>query len=50
VTPDPTGRFQVTLASGGYHVYLTGSDGRETFHSKVVLRDNETRQVTLVRY
>jgi hypothetical protein len=48
VTADSTGQFRVTLASGGWLVYVHGADGKPIFHSKIDLRDNETRQVTLV--
>jgi hypothetical protein len=48
VTADAAGQFRVTLASGGWFVYVDGADGKPVFHSKIELRDNETRQVTLV--
>jgi hypothetical protein len=48
VTADGVGRFRVTLASGSWLVYVAGADGRPTFHSKIDLKDTETRQVTLV--
>jgi hypothetical protein len=48
VTADSAGNFRVTLASGGWLVYANGSDNRPIFHSKIQLRDNETRQVLLV--
>src|SRR5205823_4275312 len=48
VTADPAGQFRVTLASGGWLVYVHGLDGKPVFHSKIDLNDNETRQVTLV--
>jgi hypothetical protein len=48
VTADEAGRFRVTLASGGWLVYVQGADNKPVFHSKIELRDSETRQVTLV--
>jgi hypothetical protein len=48
VTADAAGRFQVSLASGGWHVYVPGADGKLALHSKIDLRQNETRQVMLV--
>jgi hypothetical protein len=47
VTADAAGQFRVALASGGWLVYLQGADGKPVFHSKMDVRDNETRQVTL---
>jgi hypothetical protein len=35
VTANATGRFQVSLASGGWLVYVSGPDGRQTFHSRI---------------
>jgi hypothetical protein len=48
VTADAGGQFRVTLASGGWLVYVHGADNRPVFHSKIDLAENETRQVTLV--
>jgi hypothetical protein len=48
VTADPAGQFRVTLASGGWLVYLEAADGRPVFHSKIDVQDNQQRQVTLV--
>jgi hypothetical protein len=48
VTADATGRFQVTLASGGWLVYVHGVDGKPVFHSKIDVQGEETRNVTLV--
>jgi hypothetical protein len=50
VTVNESGQFRVTLASGGWLVYVRGNDGKAAFHSKIDLRDSETRQVTLVSY
>jgi hypothetical protein len=35
VTADSAGQFQVSLASGGWLVYVDGSDARPVFHSKI---------------
>jgi hypothetical protein len=48
VTADGKGQFRVTLASGSWLVYVHGADGKPVFHSKIELRGEETRQVTLV--
>jgi hypothetical protein len=48
VTADARGQFRVTLASGAWLVYVHGADGKPVFHSKIELRGEETRQVTLV--
>jgi len=48
VTTDSTGKFRVTLASGGWFVYVKGADNKPIFYSEIKVRDNETRQVTLV--
>ena len=47
-TADAAGRFGVTLASGGWLVYLRGADNRPVFHSKIDVHDNEPQQLTLV--
>ncbi len=47
VTADAAGQFRVTLASGGWLVYLHGADGKPVFHTKIDVRENETRQVRL---
>jgi hypothetical protein len=49
VTADQSGQFRVTLASGGWLMYIEGADGKPTFHSKIEVAENQTRQVTLVR-
>lgn len=48
VTADAEGKFRVTLASGGYLVYVDGSNNAPAFHSRINLGDNEIRQVVLV--
>lgn len=48
VTADAAGNFGVTLASGGWLVYVQGADERSVFHSKFDVRDNESRLITLV--
>jgi hypothetical protein len=47
VTADCDGQFRVALASGDWLVYVPGADGKLAFHSKIAIRDNQTRQVTL---
>ncbi len=47
-TADTTGQFRVTLGGGEWLVYLHAADGRPVFHSKLELRENEPRKVTLV--
>jgi hypothetical protein len=48
VTADARGQFRVSLASGGWLVYMPDADGKLKLHSKLDVRANETRQVTLV--
>ena len=48
VTADAAGHFRVTLASGGWLVYVTDGRDKPVFHSKIEMRENEIRQVTLV--
>jgi hypothetical protein len=48
VTANSAGQFQANLASGSWLVYVPGSDGKPTLHSKIALRADEARQVTLV--
>ena len=40
VTADGDGRFQTTLASGGWLVYVQDDGGRPVFHEKVDVRDD----------
>jgi hypothetical protein len=48
VTANAAGQFRVTLASGGWLVYMVGANGKPVFHSKIDLQDNENRQVVLL--
>ena len=48
VTADGDGRFQTTLASGGWLVYVQDDGGRPVFHDKVDVRDDLPRTITLV--
>ncbi len=43
VTANAVGRFQVNLPAGGWLVYVSGSDGRNVFHSRI---DVDGRQPT----
>jgi hypothetical protein len=48
VTADDDGKFRVTLASGGWLVYVHGPDGKLEFQEKIdVQQANEPRQMTL---
>jgi hypothetical protein len=47
-TTDAAGNFRVTLAPGTWLVYRQGADGKLVFYRKIEVRDNETRQFTLV--
>jgi hypothetical protein len=48
VTANSAGRFRVTLTSGSWLVYMSGPDGREWYHSKIEVKGDGTRRVTLV--
>ena len=48
VTADGDGRFQTTLASGGWLVYVQDDNGRPVFQDKVDVRDDLPRTITLV--
>ena len=48
VTADAAGSFKASLATGGWHVYLTGSDGKPVYHSRIDVQPSENRQVILV--
>ena len=48
VATDPAGRFRVTVASGGWLVYVQGEDGKPIFQHKIEVLDNQTRQLNLV--
>lgn len=45
---DRTGRFDVDLSAGEWTLYLTGADGKPTFHSTVLVRGSDDRRVTVV--
>jgi hypothetical protein len=47
-TANASGRFQVNLASGGWLVYVTGADGRETFHSRIEVNGGRPGPLTVV--
>ncbi len=47
VTANSAGRFQVTLASGGWLVYLDAPDGTQIYHSRIEVTPNQPR-ITLV--
>ena len=47
-TAGADGQFHVTLAAGTWWVYVNDGAGQMVRHSKVDVRQNETRQVTLV--
>jgi hypothetical protein len=48
VTADERGQFHVSLASGGWLVYVRGADGTPVFKSRIDVRGEETKQMTLV--
>jgi hypothetical protein len=48
VTANGSGRFQVSLASGSWLVYVTGSDGRPVFHSRLDVSGNTAPPLTVV--
>jgi hypothetical protein len=48
VTADAAGKFNVTLASGGWLVYVDGADNRPVFQARLTLGDHENRQIVLV--
>lgn len=48
VSADADGQFRVSLAKGGWLVYVQGNDNKPVFHSKIDVRDNESRRVVLV--
>src|SRR5262249_36960878 len=47
-TADGWGRFHVTLASGGWLVYVNDAKDKPVFHSKIDMLERDNRQVTLV--
>jgi hypothetical protein len=48
ITADNNGRFNVTLASGDWLVYMTGTDGKPVFHSKIDISSKDTRPFVLM--
>jgi hypothetical protein len=48
VTADERGQFRVSLASGGWLVYVRSADGTPVFKSRIDVRDEETKQMMLV--
>jgi hypothetical protein len=48
VTANAAGQFQVNLASGGWLVYVTGPDGRQTFHSRIEVNGAQPAPLTVV--
>ncbi len=47
-TTDGAGRFQVSLASGDWLVYVQDASGRPVFYQKVQVRGTQPQQMTLV--
>jgi hypothetical protein len=47
LTTDVSGKFQATLASGNWLVYVHGVDGKPVFHSKINVRDDQPSTMTL---
>jgi hypothetical protein len=47
-TTDDAGRFRLTLATGGWLVYVRDEQGRAIFQSRVNVKENESQQVRLV--
>jgi len=45
---DAAGRFAVELPPGEWTLFLTGGDGKATFHSSLVVRREDDRRVTVV--
>lgn len=45
---DAAGRFAIELPPGEWTMYLTGRDGKATFHSILVVRREDDRRVTVV--
>ena len=45
---DADGQFHVKLASGGWLVYLHGTDGQPVFHRKIEVNDGEKSPLLLV--
>lgn len=45
---DPAGRFAVDLPPGEWTLYVPGSDGQAAFHSTLMVRKTDDRNVTVV--
>jgi hypothetical protein len=48
VSANSAGRFQVTLASGGWMVFINGPDGVQTYHSRIEVGEHQSPRITLV--
>ena len=48
VSANSAGRFYVTLAAGGWMVFINGPEGTPVFHSRIEIGDRQAPQVTLV--
>jgi hypothetical protein len=48
VTANAAGRFEVPLGAGAWHVYLSGPDGRQEYHSRIEVSDRQAPFLTLV--
>jgi hypothetical protein len=48
VTTSNLGRFRVALDQGSWYIYLTGEDGRPTYHSQIEITGSRTGQLTLL--
>lgn len=48
VESDPSGRFDVTLASGEWYLYIGDGSGKAVYHSRISLRPEDHRLVTVV--
>lgn len=45
---DAAGRFRVELPAGEWTVYLTGNDGKPTYHSQINVKNSDQRLLTVV--
>ena len=45
---DKDGKFQASLADGGYLVYVRDGDGRAVYHSTVQVKSSDNRETRLV--
>jgi hypothetical protein len=48
VTANHSGRFQTTLAAGGWLIYIYNFDGEAVFHSRIEVSDENTGRIVLV--